>query len=104
MPIKFHGEVFKSKAELIRRTRKVRDRYIGKPRVDAVDEPFVAALFAANPGYREKVAGRRVSHFEVRTYIKGTDSFFAVFTDGSFIDFSFYKSIDSISDGQLADP
>src|SRR4051812_36560744 len=103
MPISFQGEIFASRIELLNRVQWLRDRYAPGERLSGAHQEFVAALFAANPGYPEKSRGRCVSHFEVRAYKFQTRAFFVFFTDGSIIDFSFKKSIECLFGGKCTE-
>lgn len=64
-----------------------------RERVIAEAEPFLAALFGLHPDFLAKVAGRTLDHFEVHPFEHGSRCFFAVFTDGSWIDFSVDKCL-----------
>jgi hypothetical protein len=81
----------------MRYIRKIRDAYMPGEQVRDPDHATsVAALFKAHPDFEMKRAGRELSHFEVRAYKYQTRAFFAVFTNGEFIDFSFKKAVNQL--------
>lgn len=93
MTLTFQDEVFPTQKTLLGRVQRLRDGYSNGEKIRGADSKFVLALFKANPEYRAKLGRRRLSHFEVRVFTYQTRGFFAIFSDGTFVDFSFKKSI-----------
>src|SRR5215204_3060819 len=73
--------------------REIVKRHPDYGQIRGEDAVVVAELFASHPDATEKCAGRRISHFEVRPHKFNTRALFAVFVDGSAIDFSWKKAI-----------
>ena len=91
--IRINGRSFPSAVAIAAQARDTRDKYSPRDVVaDEDDASFIAALFKAHPDYEAKMAGRELSHFEVRTYQYQTRAFFAVFTSGELVDFSFLRA------------
>src|SRR5207247_325445 len=72
--------------------RQVREKYaVGASVTDAADQEFLLDLLAMHPESGEKI-GEGVDHFEVRKN-GSTVGFWIVRSDGSDVDFSFYKCL-----------
>ena len=101
MAIRFLGKTFATRASLIEHAQRVRDKDADGQRIRGADERHVLALLKANPDCSTKVGNRRIHTSKSEPTSKyQTRAFFVVFTDGSFVDFSFMKAIKNLFGGQ----
>jgi hypothetical protein len=76
--------------------QELRSRYKDGDPIKGDDHLFVLELFKLNPLYREKLGWRKISHFMLGLRGHPTRSFINVFTDGTSIDFSFWKATERL--------
>jgi hypothetical protein len=91
--VKFGEREFSTMALAKTAIQSVLWRYDLKQSIDVADTEFISAVFGSHPKYDQKCAGRTIDRFEVHPQKYQSRCFYAVFEDGSMIQFSYKPCI-----------
>lgn len=96
MPYKIGSKSFRTKEDAIRHCRRILYMHPMETEIEGEDAAFVRAVFDLRKDKVAALGTRTVVRFLRKMHRHNTPGFFAELSDGSFLDFSFMKAINTL--------
>ncbi|VTZ62312.1 DUF3223 domain-containing protein [Sinorhizobium medicae] len=102
MPVKIGSESFRTKKDAIRHCRAILYRQPLETEIEGEDAEFVHAVFNLRTDKVAELGTRTIVRFLRKLHRHNTPGFFAELSDGTFLDFSFMKAINTLPRASVA--
>lgn len=96
MPYKIGSKWFRTKKGVIEHCQEILHRRPLETEIEGEDAEFVRAVFALRADKVARLETRSIVRFLRKMHRHNTPGFFAELSDGSFLDFSFMKAINTL--------